>query len=118
MDDTLTSAQIDELSRKIQTTIYEKHQVILHTVGIYSVNTDPKATELRNSIYSTIKKHPEILEIHGFYLNSDTKHINLDIIISFDAEDRHALHKQIISELNEAYPDYQFDMTLDLDISD
>ena len=118
VDDTLTSAQIDELSRQIQTIIYEKYQVILHTVGIYSINTDSKVTELRNSICSAIQKHPEVLEIHGFYFKPDTNHINLDIIISFDAENRHALHKQIISELNESYPDYQFNITLDSDVSD
>ena len=65
-----------------------------------------------------IKKHSEIIEIHGFYLKPGTNEISMDIIISLEAEDRHVLHKTIISELSDVYPDYQFSITLDSDISD
>ena len=118
VDETLSAARIDELSRQIESEVYEKHQVILHTVGIYSSNTDEITSELRNEIYAVIKKHSEIIEIHGFYLKPGTNEISMDIIISLDAEDRHALHKTIISELSKVYPDYQFSITLDSDISD
>ena len=118
VDDTLSVSQIDELSRKIQAMIYEKHQVILHTVGVYSTNTDAKSSELKNAIYTMIKKHSEVIEIHGFYLNLETNEISLDVIISLEAKDRHALHQAIISELLKSYPDYHFKITLDSDISD
>ena len=118
VDDTLSAAQIDELSRKIESLVYEKHQVILHTVGVYSTNTDEKTSELRNAIYTMIKKHSEIIEIHGFYLKPGTNEISMDIIITLEAADRHALHKTISSELSETYPNYQFSITLDSDISD
>ena len=118
VDDTLTAAQIDELSRKIESLVYEKHQVILHTVGIYSTNTDEKTSELRNAVYAMIKKHSEIINMHGFYLNPDTHEISMDIIISLEAKDRHALYETIQSELSKVYPDYQFNITLDSDISD
>jgi divalent metal cation (Fe/Co/Zn/Cd) transporter len=118
VDDTLSAAQIDELSRKIESAVYEKHQVILHTVGVYSTNTDEKTSALRNEIYTMIKKHPEVIEIHGFYLKPETNEISMDIIISLEAEDRHALHQTVNSELSEVYSDYQFNITLDSDISD
>ena len=42
VSDTLTASDIDRLSRKITKMISEKYGVILHTVGVYSVNTKDK----------------------------------------------------------------------------
>ena len=40
--DTLTVAEIDKISRRITKTIMQKYGVILHTIGVYSVNTKDK----------------------------------------------------------------------------
>ena len=118
VDDHLTASQIDSLSRKIQELVYSRYQVILHTVGIYSLNTDETSANLRNEIYQFIKTHKEVLEIHGFYIKPDSKDITMDVIISFDADNRKDLLNTIKSELSAKYPDYQFNITLDSDISD
>ena len=48
--DNMEAAQIDALSRQIQELVYKKHQVILHTVGIYSQNTDETASIAKRAI--------------------------------------------------------------------
>ena len=40
--DTLSVSDIDKLSRKITKNIHNKYGVILHTIGVYSVNTKDK----------------------------------------------------------------------------
>jgi hypothetical protein len=56
--------------------------------------------------------------MHGFYLNREEKRITFDIIIDFDEEDRDGLYQKVCEEIRAAYPDYQVDIALDLDISD
>ena len=42
VDDTLTVADIDKISRRITKQVAEKYGVILHTIGVYSINTKDK----------------------------------------------------------------------------
>ena len=118
VDDNISADQIDTITRTIQEKVYAEHQVILHTVGIYSVNTDEAAAKLRSDIYEKIKTHPEVLEIHGFYVNPKTHDIRMDIVVSFDAENRQKLCDEIKAELSEKWPDHPIHLTLDTDISD
>lgn len=118
IDAELSAAQIDDKTRLIQQTVFDKHQVVLHTIGIYSINHDATSTALREKIYQTIKQHPEVLEIHGFYVKEEAKEIRMDIIISFDVKDRKQLHEAIVKEISALYPDYHFHVALDLDFSD
>ncbi len=116
--DNMEAAQIDALSRQIQELVYKKHQVILHTVGIYSQNTDKTSVSLKNEIYKYLQTHQEVLEMHGFYIKPDANDITLDIIIDFGSKNRQELLNTISSELMAKYPDYHFNITLDSDISD
>lgn len=119
VDDTMCAAQIDTITHRIQKEIFEKYQVILHTVGIYSINTDEASVKLRNDIYNSItEKHSEVLEIHGFYLIPDTHEIQMDIVVSFDVKDRMQFQQTIIDELAKQFPDYRFAIIVDSDISD
>lgn len=118
LDDTATTSQIDQITRKIQQAVIEKHQVILHTVGVYSYNTDTETAQLRDQIYKLIRKHDDVLEIHGFYRKPETNEITLDVIIGFEAKDRKKLHEQIQKEVSEQFPDYNISIFLDSDISD
>ena len=119
VDDTFTAAQIDAMTRQIQNAVLTKHQVILHTVGIYSVNTDEASSKLRSEVYSAVtQKHSEVLEIHGFYLNPNKHEIQMDLVISFDAGDRKQLQQTIVDELTAQFPEYHFAIIVDSDISD
>ena len=117
--DTLTVADVDKLSRRITKKVMEKYGVILHTIGVYSVNTkDKKIVEARKDITKIVFSHKGILQMHGFYLDEEDKTISFDIIIDFKVEDREELYKHIYDEVQEKYKNYKIDITLDIDVSD
>ena len=117
--DTLTAIDIDRISRDISKKILDKYGVVLHTIGVYSVNTkDKEVEEIRKDIHDIVFKHAGILQMHGFYLDKESKTISYDIIIDFKVDDIDALYKKIIKEIENKYKDYEINIALDLDISD
>lgn len=119
IDDTLTANEIDELSRTIQKDIHEKHNVGLSTVGIYSVNTkDEFVLNLRGEILNIIMSHNHVVQMHGFYVDKKEKSINFDIVIDFTSEDAQKTYGEILKELNEKYPEYEFYIKIDAYITD
>lgn len=117
--DTLSVTDVDKISRKITKMALEKYGIILHTIGIYSVNTkDKKIIEARKSISKIVFSHKGILQMHGFYLDEEDKTISFDIIIDFKVKDREKVYKEIYEEIQEDFKDYKIDITLDVDISD
>ena len=119
VEDTLKVSDIDKISRKITKTIAKKYGVILHTIGVYSVNTkDKKIIAARKDISKIVFSHKGILQMHGFYLDEEDKSISFDIIIDFKVDNREELYKEIFEEVQNKYKDYRIDITLDIDISD
>ena len=60
--------------------------------------------------------HDHVLQMHGFHMHDDE--IRFDVVISFDAQDRRVLYRQICEEIRSAYPDYRIFIALDSDVSD
>jgi len=119
VNDTLSVSDVDKISRRITKNIMEKYGVILHTVGIYSVNTkDKKVIKIRKDIYDIVFSYDGILQMHGFYLDEIDKTISFDIIIDFSIENREEVYRMIYDEVKEKYKDYKISITLDVDISD
>ena len=117
--DTLTVADIDRISRSISKNIMKKYGVILHTIGVYSVNTkDKKVMKVQKDIHDIVFSHKGILQMHGFYIDEDEKSISFDIIIDFDIDNREEVYAQIYDEVQEKYKDYKISITLDVDMSD
>lgn len=117
--DTLTVADIDKISRKITKMILKKYGVMLHTIGVYSVNTkNKKVIEAKKEISKIVFSHKGILQMHGFYLDEEDKNISLDIIIDFKVKDREEVYKEIYEEVQNKYKDYKIDINLDIDVSD
>ena len=117
--DTLTVADIDKISRRITKIILEKYGVILHTIGVYSVNTkDKKVIEIKKEISKIVFSHKGILQMHGFYFDEEDKSISFDIIIDFKIKDREEVYKEIYEEIQNKYKKYKIDITLDIDVSD
>lgn len=99
--------------------IYSKFNVIIHTVGIYSVNTkDENIISIRENIRKIIFSHDGILQMHGFYIDEKNKFINVDIIIDFKIKDRNKLYQKILNEIKNEYKGYRINLTLDVDVSD
>jgi len=114
--DSLNAAEIDKLSRRITKNIRNKYGVILHTIGIYSIN------ENNNKVFKEIKdivfSYKGILQLHGFYIDEEEKTISFDIIIDFKVEDKEDLYRKIYDEIKSIYKDYKIQITLDIDTSD
>jgi cation diffusion facilitator family transporter len=119
VSDTLSVSDIDKISRKITKNILEKYGVILHTIGVYSVNTkDKNIIEAKKEITKIVFSHKGILQMHGFYLDEEDKTISFDIIIDFKVDNREEVYKEIYDEVQNKYKDYKIDITLDIDVSD
>ena len=117
--DTLTVAEVDTISRRITSQIMQKYGVILHTIGVYSINTtDKNVMKIKQDIHDIVFSHDGILEMHGFYLNETDKVINLDIIIDFKVKNREAVYRKICDEIQAKYKKYKINITLDVDASD
>ena len=117
--DTLSVSDVDKISRRITKNVMEKYGVILHTIGVYSVNTkDKKVMKIRNDIHDIVFSHEGILQMHGFYLDQLDKTISFDIIIDFNVKSREKVYGEIYDEVKSKYKDYKISITLDVDISD
>ena len=117
--DTFTADELDRLTRKLTAAVYEKTGVILTAVGVYSSNTkDALAVETRKRVSEIALSHEHVMQIHGFYFDSEEKSIRFDIIVSFDAKDRREVCRQVTTDIQKAFPDYRLEIVLDTDFSE
>ena len=63
-------------------------------------------------------ENPNILQMHGFYLDKQEKTLRFDIVVSFDAEDRREVYREICEKVQKAYPDYTLQVAMDTDFSE
>ncbi len=119
VDDVLTVANIDKISRRISKQISQKFGVILHTIGVYSINTKDKNTiEARQKVEEIVFSHKEILQMHGFYLDLEDNTLSFDIIIDFKAKNREKIYQDAYDAVQAEFTDYKIAITLDVDTSD
>lgn len=115
LPDELPAREIHRLTRGIAADVYQALGIIL-TVGIYAANdSDEEGVKIRGDLEEIIKQYPDILQMHGFYV--DEKRVMFDLIIDF-AADAQSIVDQVHEQLSERYPDYRFDIVLDSDFSD
>ena len=116
--DTYSADRLDSLIRDIEETVYRKHNVILTAVGVYSMNTrDLQITEARKKVQGIVMAHEYVKGMHGFYLDKENRHMRFDVVISFEAKDRNAVWRQVVADVQEAFPDYELRIAMDLDFS-
>ena len=119
VNDDLLVSDIDKISRNITKSVYEKYGVLLHTIGVYSINTkDNNIIKAKDEITKIVFSNKDILEMHGFYLDEKEKTISFDIIIDFEANNHKEIYKKIYDEVQNKYKDYKINITLDVDTSD
>lgn len=117
--DTYSADRLDQLIRDIQISVYEKHNVLLTAVGVYSVNTkDPESIEMRRRVHDIVFAHEYVRQMHGFYLIKDKNTIRFDVVISFDAKDRRAVYNEIVADVSKAFPEYQLQVAMDTDYAE
>lgn len=117
--DTMRADEIDELMRDIQYKVLREHKVILEGISIYSINTkNDEAARIREKVTELVMNHEYVLSMHGFYLDNKKKTITFDVVLDFAADDRVALYKKICEEVQAAFPEYAFRVSMDSDLSD
>lgn len=115
--DTMSINELDSLERRIADRVAKEHGIFLVGIGIYSRNTgNDEAAQIREQITKIITAHDGVLQVHGFNIDLEARSISFDVILDFEVEDRNALFMEIVSEVHEAFPEYQLVPTLDLDI--
>ena len=117
--DTYTADQLDLLIRKIQMAVYKKHRVALTAIGVYSVNTrDAEVIEMKRRVREIVFAHPDVKQIHGFYLVKEEKAMRFDIVISLAAKDRRAVYKEAVADVQKEFPDYTLNVAMDTDFAE
>ena len=118
VDDNMTAKDIHPLTRKIAMQVYTEFGIIM-TVGIYASNSsDTEIIKIRDDIRKEVLSHPAIKQMHGFYVDQETKSISFDVIVDFKDKDAPKLIKEIHDKIAEKYPDYHFYIVEDKDFTD
>lgn len=117
LPDTMTVDQADRVTREVERAVLEQTGVVLTGVGLYSYNTrNPEVTAMRDAISARLLEHEWALKMHGFYVDFARKLMRFDVVISFDIDSREAL-AQLQDDAKELYPEYEFVIAADMDIS-
>ena len=117
--DTMTAYEIDTLERRIQREVYDKLGIILAGISIYSVNSlDPEIARIKDHVNELVFAHPGVLQTHGFYVHTKDRIMTMDVVLDFAQKNGQEVYRSIVKELQEAYPDYNVQITLDADVSD
>ena len=117
--DTLSADDLDKLLRTIQVKVYQTHDVILTAIGVYSYNTkDPEAVEARKKVSEIVAGVEHVIQMHGFYLDKADKTVRFDVVVSFDAEDRGAVYREVCEKVQDEFPGYTLQVAMDTDFSE
>lgn len=103
VDDSLTALELHRLTQKITTRIYQEFGIIL-TIGIYASNEyDELASEIKKDLYVQIEHHPEILQMHGFYLDKENQILSLDLVMDYETLNPKELRNHIAQYFRDKY---------------
>ena len=117
--DTFSAAQLDQLIREITMRVFKDHHVILTAIGVYSVNThDEEVIRTKEAVRKIVSAYEHVRQMHGFYLIPDRKIMRFDLVISFDAKDRRAVYREVVKDVQKAFPDYELQVAMDTDFTE
>ncbi len=111
----ISAVEIMDLEKKIAGLMYFKHNIIM-TVGIYAQDTkDEETNEMLTYLLEAIKENPNILQVHGFYINKEINIVSFDIVLSFDEKDPEGAAETIRQKIKEQFPKYNYICNIDYD---
>ncbi len=118
LPDDMSVREVDRLTRKAEHQVFQETGVILAAVGVYGYNRgDDGAAQIRNDIRQRVVAHEWALQMHGFYLDEETKEILFDVVFSFDIKPAEGM-RILMEELQPLYPEYSISIAPDVDITD
>lgn len=119
VDAGMTAEQLDGLERRIAEKVCADTGIIMTGISVYARNMrDEETAAAEKRVREILAGHPEVLQLHGFYMNAQARELQYDVVISFDAKDRMALFGEILRETQAAFPGWQVSVTPDSDLSD
>lgn len=111
----ISAVDIMDLEKKIAGLMYFKHNIIM-TVGIYAQDTEDEETRVMFTyLLDAIKENPNILQVHGFYINKEINIVSFDIVLSFDEKDPEGAAENIRQKIKEQFPKYNYICNIDYD---
>ncbi len=117
--DTCSADQLDRLIREITMKVLAEHRVILTAVGVYSVNTqDEEIVAAQRRVREIVLGHEYVRQMHGFYLQKEQEAMRFDVVISFDATDRKAVYREVVADVQSAFPEYRLQIAMDTDFAE
>ena len=118
LPDTMTVEELDRLTRRVEAKVYLATGVILTGVGVYSHNTGTgEAADIRNAVQKIVLSYDWALQMHGFYVDTESKTIRFDAVVSFDIKPKEAI-RILREDISAHYPDYTVHITPDIDLTD
>lgn len=115
--DTMSAKELDRLTRQAEAKIYEQTGVILAGVGVYAYNTkNDEAMKIEKDVKKRVLQHKWAIQVHGFYLDIETKTIRFDVVMSFGIKPEDGV-KTLYEEIHQAYPQYDLTIAPDVDVS-
>ena len=118
LPDTMTAREIDRLTRKLERRVFRETGVVLAAVGLYSYHMgDDEAAQIRQDVHNRVMAHDWAKQMHGFYVDMETKEMTFDVVMGFEIRPKEGL-RIIHEELAKAYPEYKIEIAPDVDVSD
>ncbi len=86
---------------------------------VYSANTkENSAAQIRDRVSKIVMEHKEILQMHEFFVDEQTKQMRFDIIVSFGSLSMKEMFNHVVEDIKESFPDHDVQVQFDVDISD
>ena len=115
--DDMNAGEIHILTREIAYKVYADFGIAA-TIGIYAANNKGEFGKIKEELKEIVKDYKEVLQIHGFYVDKAKANVFFDLIIDFEAVDKKRIESEIINKLKEKFPEYNYNIILDPDITD
>ena len=74
--------------------------------------------ETKRRVREIVFSHPDVKQIHGFYLVKEKKAMRFDIVVSLAAKDRKAVFKEAVADVQKEFPDYTLYAAMDTDFAE
>ena len=109
----MTAKEIHKLTRNIAHGLFEKFNLNA-TIGIYAQNAPMTFDDFRDSLVRIAEEHPQVLQVHGFYVDVEENTIMFDMVVDFHA-DKEAVRSEVIEKISSEHPGYRYNVDIDTD---